>query len=106
MPNCAPHPAEHQMDIVVHVQPGPRARVGAVHLTNNTEYTDTEIGSRFKMKPGTALTSARIQNGTSRIRKFLIKKGHLSGRAAVRRGTYDCARTASTSRSMFPKARG
>jgi len=85
------HPAEHQMDIVVHVQPGPRVHVGAVHLTNNTEYTDFEIGSRFRMKPGTALTTARIQSGTGRIRKFLIKKGHLSGRAAVRRGTYDRA---------------
>src|SRR5260370_780102 len=44
------------------------------------------------MKPGTEITSAKIQNGTNRIRKFLIKKGHLSGRAAVRRGTYDSAK--------------
>src|ERR1700722_2915052 len=27
-----PHPAEHQMDIVVRVQSGPRVRVGAIHL--------------------------------------------------------------------------
>jgi outer membrane protein assembly factor BamA len=87
-----PHPAEHQMDIIVHVQPGVRARVGAVDLTNNTEYPDAEIISRLKMKPGTSITSTRIQNGTNRIRKFLIKKGHLSGRAAVRRGAYDPAK--------------
>jgi outer membrane protein insertion porin family len=87
-----PHPAEHQMDIIVHVQPGVRARVGTVDLTNNTEYPDTEIISRLKMKPGTAITSSRIQNGTNRIRKFLVKKGHLSGRAAVRRGAYDSAK--------------
>lgn len=87
-----PHPAEHQMDVVVNIQPGNRARVGALHLTNNTEYTETEIASRFKMKAGTAITSARIQNGTSRIRKFLIAKGHLTGRAAVRRGAYDAAK--------------
>src|SRR5262249_20516757 len=42
-----------------------------------------------KMKPGTNITSARIQNGNNRIRKFLVGKGHLSGRAAVRRGAYD-----------------
>ena len=87
-----PHPAEHQIDIIVTVEPGPRARLGEVHLTNNTEYPNLEISSRMKMKPGTEITSAKIQNGTSRIRKFLIKKGHLSGRAAVRRGAYDSAR--------------
>jgi Outer membrane protein/protective antigen OMA87 len=87
-----PHPAEHQMDILVHVQTGVRARVGAVHLTNNTEYPDQEILSRLKMKPGANVTTTRIQNGTNRIRKFLIKKGHLTGRAAVRRGAYDAAK--------------
>lgn len=87
-----PHPAEHQMDVVVHVEAGPRARVGLVHLTNNTEFANAEILSRLKMKPGTAITSARIQNGTNRIRKFLVKKGHLSGRAAVRRSDYDAVK--------------
>jgi outer membrane protein assembly factor BamA len=86
-----PHPAEHQMDVLVHVQPGVRARVGIVHLTNNTEYPDAEIVARLKMKPGTAINSSRIQNGTNRIRKFLIKKGHLTGRAAIRRGAYNTA---------------
>jgi outer membrane protein insertion porin family len=87
-----PRPAERQMDILVHAQPGPRARVGAVRLTNNTEYPDAEISAKLRMKSGTEITSSKIQNGTSRIRKFLIKKGHLSGRAAVRRGSYDPAK--------------
>ena len=84
-----PNPGRHQMDIIVRVDPGVRARVGSVNLTNNTEYPDKEIISRLKMKPGAAVTSSRIQNGTNRIRKFLVNKGHLRGRAAVRRGTYD-----------------
>jgi outer membrane protein assembly factor BamA len=87
-----PIPAEHQMDLLVHIDPGVRARVGAVHLTNNTESPDAEIVRKLKMKPGTSITSGRIQNGTERIRKYLIKKGHLSGRAAVRRGAYDAAK--------------
>lgn len=82
----------HQMDVIVHVVPGTRARVSAVQLTNNTEYTDAEILSRLKMKSGSAITNARIQKGTANIRKFLTKKGHLSGRAAVRRGKYDAAK--------------
>jgi outer membrane protein insertion porin family len=87
-----PHPRTHQMDIVVRVKPGPRARVEAVELKNGTAYRDAEILSRLKMKAGQALTTARIQRGTDRIRKFLVKKGRLSARAAVRRGVYNAAK--------------
>jgi outer membrane protein insertion porin family len=87
-----PHPETHQMDIVVHVKPGRRARVGAIQLKNGTEYRDAVILSRLKMKPGSEITSARLQRGTDRIRKYLVKKGHLSGRAAVQRGNYDAAK--------------
>jgi outer membrane protein assembly factor BamA len=87
-----PHPDLHAMDIIVHVTPGPRARVKEVQLKNGTEYRDAELLSRLKIKPGRELTSARIARGTERIRKFLVKKGHLNARASVRRGPYDRAK--------------
>jgi outer membrane protein assembly factor BamA len=87
--DTVPHPENHQMDVIVTVKPGPRARVKEVQLKNGTEYRDTEIVSRLKMKPGREVTSERIQRGTERIRKFLVKKGHLNARASVRRGPYD-----------------
>ena len=87
-----PHPATHQMDILVHVKPGPRARVGEIQMKNETEFGDSEILSRLKMKNGSLLTSGRVTRGTDRIRKFLVKKGHLSARASVRRGEYDAAK--------------
>ncbi len=87
-----PHPETHQMDVVVHAKPGPRARVGIIQLKNGTEYRDAEILSRLRMKAGSEITSAKLQRGTGRIRKFLVKKGHLSGRAAVRRGNYEAAK--------------
>jgi outer membrane protein insertion porin family len=87
-----PHPETHQMDIIVHVKSGPRARVGNIQLKNETEYRDAEILSRLRMKTGSDITSAKLQRGTDRIRKYLIKKGHLSGRAAVRRGDYNAAK--------------
>jgi len=86
------HAETHQMDIVVHVKPGPRARVGIIQLKNGTEYRDAEILSRLKMKAGSQITSARLQRGTDRIRKYLVKKGHLSGRAGVHRDNYDAAK--------------
>jgi outer membrane protein insertion porin family len=87
-----PHAESHQMDIVVHVKHGLRARVGIIRLSNGTEYRDEDILSRLKMKAGSEITSARLQRGTDRIRKYLAKKKHLSGRAAVRRGSYDAAK--------------
>ena len=87
-----PHPETHQMDIIVHAKSGPRARVGNIQLKNETEYRDAEILSRLRMKAGSDITSAKLQRGTDRIRKYLIKKGHLSGRAAVRRGDYNAAK--------------
>jgi outer membrane protein assembly factor BamA len=89
-----PHAETHQMDIVVHVKSGRRARVANIQLSNGTEYHDAEILSRLKMKAGGEVTSARLQRGTDRIRKYLVKKGHLSGRAAVRRGSYNGAKNA------------
>src|SRR5260370_21705104 len=80
------------MDMVVHVKPGTRGRVGSIQLKNGTEYRDTEILSRVGMKRGSLVTLAKLQRGAGRIRKYLVKKGHLSGRAAVRRGDYDAAK--------------
>jgi outer membrane protein insertion porin family len=87
-----PHADLHTMDIIVHVKSGPRTRLKEVQLKNGTEYRDVELLSRLKMKPGRELTSARIARGTERIRKFLVKKGHLNARASVRRGQYDRAK--------------
>jgi len=87
-----PRPETHQMDILVHVKPGPRATVESVKLQNGTAYRDAELISRLKMKVGQPVTTARIQRGTDRIRKFLVKKGRLSARATVRRGEYNAAK--------------
>ena len=61
---AVPHAEAHQMDIVVSVKPGPRARVGLIQLKNATEYRNAEILSRLKMKTGGEITSARLQRGT------------------------------------------
>jgi outer membrane protein insertion porin family len=86
-----PHPQTHQMDVIFHIKSGPRARVGHIQLKNDSQYPDAEILKRLKMKPGRPITSARLQSGTDRIRKYLVKKGNLIARAVVRRGAYDAA---------------
>ena len=84
-----PHPETHQLDVIVHVDPGPRVRLGTIQLINNTEFSDQTLLKLFKLKPASELTVARVQSGIGRIRKFLEKKGHLSGRVSTRRGEYD-----------------
>jgi len=84
-----PHPQKLQMDVIFHVKPGPRARVGKIQLKNDTQYPDAEILKRLKMKPRRPITSARLQSGSDRIRKYLVKKGNLIARAVIRRGQYD-----------------
>jgi outer membrane protein insertion porin family len=87
-----PHAETHQMDIVVNIKPGPRARAARIQLKNETAYGDATLLTRFKMKAGQTITSVRLQRGTDRVRKFLAKKGHLSARVTVRRGDYDAAK--------------
>ena len=86
-----PHPETHQLDVIVHVDPGPRVRLGTIQLINNTEFSDQTLLKLFKLKPASELTVARVQSGIGRIRKFLEKKGHLSARVSTRRGAYDAA---------------
>lgn len=90
-PELHPFPATHQIDVIAHVTPGARVKVGKIELLNNTQYREAELLVKLKFKPGMELTAARLQTGVDRIRKFLSKTGHLSGRVSVRRGEYDAA---------------
>src|SRR6516164_7782601 len=83
-----PHSETHQLDVIVQVDPGARARLGTIQLLNNTEFPDATLLKLFKLKPASELTTARAQAGIGRIRKFLEKKGHLSARVSVRRGDW------------------
>jgi outer membrane protein insertion porin family len=89
---AVPHVETHQMDVIFHVKPGPRARIASVTLKNETEFPDPEILKRFKLKEGKEITSARLQNRSDKVRKFLVKKGNLIAHAVVRRGAYDPAK--------------
>src|SRR5436309_3008476 len=70
-----PHPETHQMDIVAHVKPGPRARVGVIQLKNGTEYRDAEILTRLKMKTGSKITSARLRRGMEEVITYTVERG-------------------------------
>ena len=84
-----PHPDKQQMDLVVHINPGPRARVGAITLQNQTQFPDAELRSRLKLKEGSEATSERLNRAADRERKWLTGIDFLGARATLHRGVYD-----------------
>lgn len=84
-----PHPATLQMDILVRVTPGIRARLGEVSIQNQTDFPDTELRDHLKLKPGVQITSDRLTRATDRARKWLAKGDYLGARITLTRGAYD-----------------
>ncbi len=83
-----PHPGTLQMDILIRVTPGPRARVGAIGIQNQTEFPDEELRDQLKLNPGREITSARLNRSADRVRRWLAKKNFLGARVSLRRGNY------------------
>ena len=84
-----PHPDTNQMDVVVRVVPGPRARIGAVTIQNQTQFPDEDLRDRLKLKKGGEITSDRLNRAADRERKWLADKNYLGARAMIHRGQYD-----------------
>src|SRR5665213_1009851 len=84
-----PHPETLQMDILVHVATGPRARIGAITVQNQTQFTDEELRSHLKIKSGAEVTSDRLTRVNDRARKWLAGKDYLGARVTIHRGAYD-----------------
>jgi len=86
---ATPHPDTLQVDILVRVTPGARARIGAITIQNETEYTEAELREQLKLKIGREITSDRLNRGTDGARKWLAKKDFLGARVTLHRGAYD-----------------
>ncbi len=86
-----PHPDTLQMDILVRVTPGPRARIGAITLQNQTQFPDEELRSLLKLKVETEITSDRLNRAADRVRKWMAKKDYLGARVTLHRGARDTA---------------
>jgi outer membrane protein insertion porin family len=83
-----PHAETRQMDVLVEVEPGERARLGTIALENQTEFADRWLLGKADLKPGQPLQAARLERAARRIREALVGEGHLSARVNIRRGTY------------------
>ncbi len=84
-----PHEDTRQMDVVVTVDPGPRALVGDVTIKNQTGYPEMEILRRAKLSMKSAVTQAQLSRSSDRLKKFLVNQGYLGAGAVITPGTYD-----------------
>ncbi len=86
-----PHPDTLQMDIMVRVTPGPRARIGAITIENQTQFSDAELRGRLKLKQGSEITSDRLNRAADRVRKWMADKNYLGARVTLHRGAFDAS---------------
>ncbi len=84
-----PHVATRQMDIIVDVVQGQRARVGTINLVNQSPFTEAEIRDRLRLKPKTRVTSEALERSVQNSRKWLTGRGYLGARVSVVRGAYE-----------------
>jgi len=86
--SLTPHDATRQMDVLITVQPGPRALVGSFAVKNQTPYPDAELISRSKMKLQKPFTSARVTRASQRLKKYLVNQGYLGAGILITAGDY------------------
>lgn len=84
-----PHEDTRQMDITLHVDPGPRARVGGFVFQNQTPYQESDLLKRSKIKSKIEMTAARLTRSSQRLKKFLVNQGYLGAGVLITPGTYD-----------------
>lgn len=86
--NLRPHADTRQMDILVHIDAGPRARVGDFTIENRTPYPSADLFQRSKIKSMKEMTSARLTRGQQRLKKYLVNQGYLGAGVLISPGNY------------------
>lgn len=78
-----------QMNVVFHVDPGPRAQIGDISVNNQTPYGSGQLLKRSKIKSRQDYTSSRLQRAQQRLKKYLVRKGYLGASVVIASGAYD-----------------
>src|SRR5579862_3624 len=86
---ATPHPETLQVDVLVRVNAGPRARIGAITIQNQTQFSNQEARSQVRLKEGKEVTSDRLNRVADRTRKWLAGKNYLGARVNIHRGACD-----------------
>ena len=80
-----PQPETQQMNILLRLTPGARAKVGRVVVTGPSGYSDRQIQDITKMHPGDYVTVQRVSRALDRLRKKYQKQKRLLSQVAIAR---------------------
>lgn len=86
---ATPHPDTLQVDILLRVTPGPRARIAEITIQNQTDFSSDELRGQLDLKAGHQITSDHLSRAADRARKWLENKNYLGARVTLHRGAYD-----------------
>ncbi|HKO04532.1 MAG TPA: POTRA domain-containing protein [Candidatus Acidoferrales bacterium] len=90
-PVLSRRPETQLLDVIVRVETGPRARIGAVGASNPTTFRTDEMLRASRLAPRQPLTAARLEKAAERVRDWLFRRGFYAARVTPRRGDYDAA---------------
>jgi outer membrane protein insertion porin family len=82
------NPEQHQIDLIFHVTPGPRAVVGQIVLQGDSSYSQGEIEDIGKFHAGDPVISTRLTRALQRIRSKYQKQDRLLAQVSVASRTY------------------
>ncbi len=82
------HEETQQVDIVLHVTPGPHAHVGQVFVTGDAGYSQGQIQDIAKLHPDDPISSDRVSRALQRVRKRYQKQNRLVAQVALAERKY------------------
>ncbi|HUP44269.1 MAG TPA: outer membrane protein assembly factor BamA, partial [Thermoanaerobaculia bacterium] len=81
---------QNRAEVIFHVNAGPEARVGSVGLEGNlAPFTEEELISRMRQKPGVQFQLPSAREDVDRIRRLLFERDHRRGEVELVTHLYD-----------------
>ena len=77
-----------QVDILLHISPGPQAHVGDVNVTGTSSLSVAEVRGIAKMQPGARLTASRVSDSLQRMRKRFQKQSRALAQVSIAEQIY------------------
>jgi len=87
-PQLTPRPETQLVEILLRIQAGPRAHVGAVKITGEAGFSSGQIIEIAKLRPGDEVTAQSVPRALQRLRKKYQKQDRLEAQVSVVSRTY------------------
>ena len=80
--------SNQQVNVVLHVSPGPQAEVGEVRVTGTSDLTPAQVEKIARLRHGHRLTSTRVNDALQRLRKKFQKQNKALAQVSIAQQSY------------------